>query len=653
MRPVLGHKPARHRGNHRSALSSLRGCSSAGPAPSFASESPSSLLWLLVVARGLAPQAPAAPRELVRRPGDRLGPRPDDARGALRRPPRRHVRRRLPRRPPSDRALERRVRARLERSRAASSRRRTWTSSAREAASSSARSRRRSTCSTRSATRTRCGARSAATAGRAGARDGAAGDPARPRPGLRPDLRRGEAIALPFALLVLVARASASRSRSRSRSSSPPARSPPRSLASGRSRTRADGHVRDEPRRADRARRSPSTTRCSSSTASARSSPAGSPSTDAVVRTMATAGRAVVASGLAVAVGPRAAALHAGAAPALDRHRRPADPARVDRGRADAPAGAAVARSGAASAVARPARRRRVWARLARDDHAPARRLPRRGTALLLALAVAGARARRDARLVLEPAAAPRVDAGLALLRDGVGAGAVTPIEVVVDSGEAGRRAAPTPRGRRPPRRRGSLHDPRGARSSRAGGEPRTSTRPAATRASSSPRATSTAPAETQRARAAAARRPCAARRASRRERASSRAARPPQGVDFLDRSYGAFPWLVLGVLALTYLVLLRAFRSLAPAAEGGAAEPAVGRRRLRAARLVFHGRRGTRVGRAQVEGWIPIFLFATLFGLSMDYEVFLVSRMREAWDATARQRARRRRGPRAHRAAS
>ena len=35
----------------------------------------------------------------------------------------------------------------------------------------------------------------------------------------------------------------------------------------------------------------------------------------------------------------------------------------------------------------------------------------------------------------------------------------------------------------------------------------------------------------------------------------------------------------------------------------------------------------------AQIEGWIPIFLFAMLFGLSMDYEVFLVSRMREAWD--------------------
>src|SRR5574337_635760 len=36
-----------------------------------------------------------------------------------------------------------------------------------------------------------------------------------------------------------------------------------------------------------------------------------------------------------------------------------------------------------------------------------------------------------------------------------------------------------------------------------------------------------------------------------------------------------------------------------------------------------------------QIEGWIPIFLFAMLFGLSMDYEVFLVSRMREEWDSS------------------
>src|ERR1019366_7169375 len=35
-----------------------------------------------------------------------------------------------------------------------------------------------------------------------------------------------------------------------------------------------------------------------------------------------------------------------------------------------------------------------------------------------------------------------------------------------------------------------------------------------------------------------------------------------------------------------------------------------------------------------EIEAWIPIFMFATTFGLSMDYEVFLLSRMREHWDA-------------------
>ena len=35
------------------------------------------------------------------------------------------------------------------------------------------------------------------------------------------------------------------------------------------------------------------------------------------------------------------------------------------------------------------------------------------------------------------------------------------------------------------------------------------------------------------------------------------------QGVDFLQRSYHAFPWLVLALLTLTYPLLLRAFGSL------------------------------------------------------------------------------------------
>jgi uncharacterized membrane protein YdfJ with MMPL/SSD domain len=111
----------------------------------------------------------------------------------------------------------------------------------------------------------------------------------------------------------------------------------------------------------------------------------------------------------------------------------------------------------------------------------------------------------------------------------------------------------------------------------------------------------------------------------------------PPQGVDFLDQAYRYFPWLVAGVLILTYFLLMRAFRSvllplkavllnlLSVAASYGMLV------------VVFKWGVGSSVLGLyqidQVEGWIPIFLFAMLFGLSMDYEVFMVTRMREEWD--------------------
>ncbi|HQY30427.1 MAG TPA: MMPL family transporter, partial [Thermomicrobiales bacterium] len=40
-----------------------------------------------------------------------------------------------------------------------------------------------------------------------------------------------------------------------------------------------------------------------------------------------------------------------------------------------------------------------------------------------------------------------------------------------------------------------------------------------------------------------------------------------------------------------------------------------------------------------QIEPWLPIFLFCVLFGLSMDYHVFLLSRIRERYDLTGRNR--------------
>ena len=52
---------------------------------------------------------------------------------------------------------------------------------------------------------------------------------------------------------------------------------------------------------------------------------------------------------------------------------------------------------------------------------------------------------------------------------------------------------------------------------------------------------------------------------------------------------------------------------------------------------LVFqHGFAGGLFGFEQVdtiEAWVPLFLFSVLFGLSMDYQVFLLSRIKERYD--------------------
>jgi len=110
-----------------------------------------------------------------------------------------------------------------------------------------------------------------------------------------------------------------------------------------------------------------------------------------------------------------------------------------------------------------------------------------------------------------------------------------------------------------------------------------------------------------------------------------------PRGSDFLNSVYGALPWIVLLAFVFAYLVLARAFpiTRAAPHCDTGwiscpSAWPTV----VLVAGLSIRDRI-TDLGTyhvSQIEGWVPVFLFAMLFGLSMDYEVFIVSRMREAW---------------------
>jgi RND superfamily putative drug exporter len=112
------------------------------------------------------------------------------------------------------------------------------------------------------------------------------------------------------------------------------------------------------------------------------------------------------------------------------------------------------------------------------------------------------------------------------------------------------------------------------------------------------------------------------------------------QGVDFLNVVCSTFPFIFVAALGIAYFLLIRSFRSLIlpliavvldllslAATFGllvavfrfGFLSPILGTYQV-----------------SQIEGWVPVFLFAVLFGLSMDYEVFIVSRMREARDRGA-----------------
>ena len=110
-----------------------------------------------------------------------------------------------------------------------------------------------------------------------------------------------------------------------------------------------------------------------------------------------------------------------------------------------------------------------------------------------------------------------------------------------------------------------------------------------------------------------------------------------PENVDFTHAVYGNFP-LMLGLIALiTFVLLARAFRSfLLPAqavllnllSVGGAFGAVV---------LIWQDGYGSGLlgvpATGAVEVYVPLLIFAFLYGLSMDYEVFIVARMRESYD--------------------
>jgi uncharacterized membrane protein YdfJ with MMPL/SSD domain len=109
--------------------------------------------------------------------------------------------------------------------------------------------------------------------------------------------------------------------------------------------------------------------------------------------------------------------------------------------------------------------------------------------------------------------------------------------------------------------------------------------------------------------------------------------------IDYFDSVVDPAPIVLAFVLGLTFVLLTIVFRSIVIAAKGillnllsvGAAYGLLV--------LVFqHGFAADLLGFQQVdsiEAWVPLFLFSVLFGLSMDYQVFLLSRIKERYDQT------------------
>jgi putative drug exporter of the RND superfamily len=113
----------------------------------------------------------------------------------------------------------------------------------------------------------------------------------------------------------------------------------------------------------------------------------------------------------------------------------------------------------------------------------------------------------------------------------------------------------------------------------------------------------------------------------------------PAQGADFLARSYGSLPPLLLLLVVVNFLLLARAFRSLLLPLKALLLNAVSVAAACGVLVAVFQWGWGAgplgvdAIG--AIEAWVPLFLFAALFGLSLDYELFLVLRMREGWEAT------------------
>ena len=111
-----------------------------------------------------------------------------------------------------------------------------------------------------------------------------------------------------------------------------------------------------------------------------------------------------------------------------------------------------------------------------------------------------------------------------------------------------------------------------------------------------------------------------------------------PLGVDFTDYLATRTPVFFAAVLVLSFLLLLIVFRSILVPIKAVVMNLLSIAAAYGVVAAVFqHGWLGSPIGvdAGPIEPFIPMMLFAIVFGLSMDYEVFLLSRVREEYDRT------------------
>jgi RND superfamily putative drug exporter len=101
--------------------------------------------------------------------------------------------------------------------------------------------------------------------------------------------------------------------------------------------------------------------------------------------------------------------------------------------------------------------------------------------------------------------------------------------------------------------------------------------------------------------------------------------------VDFADAVASRLPAFVIVVVGVSALLLMLVFRSLLIPVKAALLNLLSVGAALGVVTLVFQrGALGVQPG--PIEAYVPVMIFAIVFGLSMDYEVFLLARMHEAW---------------------